>query len=510
MQPLSASTLPSKIAKFIVAAVLLLSVRHGSCVLAEASADVAQGSSSNDVAANKVSEVPDLNRVKVDPAPHVPSVPLDLPQDSADSSQGQTEESLGRSPAEKRNMRLYKRQGGQQQQVGIKADDPPPTNQNPQVIANKDNTPPPPEAASPPQQAQPDNTLPDLTPEQLAEQLQLIQAETQRAREAFLARLTPEERQSFLEREKFLEEHKGHEKQHSQMAMILMFSLVVSQLVLMYWKKVHERSFQFVGLLGLWMVPPMIGFSAGNYRYLMVWALFSLANGWVVRKALFEVPMKSETPKLVYKWYSAVYVGSVFVGGIGYFFVVIAFFHLPYTLLGVSEKSELSLFQGGMITLFYGLYFGTLGRDFVDRLSDRMAFQMGYYNRTGFPRKHLRNNVCAICGDTVPEHLLGRARSGSNSTENNNNGYASETSSTGGSPTRTKMGGGGSSYKIRHTSAGGGIIKLGCDHTYHESCIRGWTIIGKKDCCPYCKEKVDLRAFSRHAWDTTVSCFYFK
>jgi hypothetical protein len=35
----------------------------------------------------------------------------------------------------------------------------------------------------------------------------------------------------------------------------------------------------------------------------------------------------------------------------------------------------------------------------------------------------------------------------------------------------------------------------------------GWTIIGKKDCCPYCKEKVDLKAFSRHAWDTTVSIY---
>lgn len=27
---------------------------------------------------------------------------------------------------------------------------------------------------------------------------------------------------------------------------------------------------------------------------------------------------------------------------------------------------------------------------------------------------------------------------------------------------------------------------------FHEFCIRGWCIIGKKQICPYCREKVDL------------------
>jgi hypothetical protein len=27
-------------------------------------------------------------------------------------------------------------------------------------------------------------------------------------------------------------------------------------------------------------------------------------------------------------------------------------------------------------------------------------------------------------------------------------------------------------------------------HLFHEFCIRGWTMIGKKDVCPYCSEKV--------------------
>ncbi|KAI9328309.1 hypothetical protein DFJ73DRAFT_631736 [Zopfochytrium polystomum] len=312
----------------------------------------------------------------------------------------------------------------------------------------------------------------DLSPEKQKEQQQLQQQQQQAEQEQLgqhfgdhdgkhdhfpilteeqLSRLLPEQRQAYEERLKFLQEHRGHEKQHAQMALMLMFALVASQFILLYWRKVHPPSFNLASLLGLWVVPPGIGLSARNYRYVFFWFVFSVVNGVVVRRALFENPMQPSTPRLVYKWYSHVYKVSVAVGALGYALVLVTFFHVP-SLFGVSEETEMYFFQGGIITLFYGLYFGTLGRDFVDRLSDRMAMMIGYYNKTGFPKKHLRNNVCAICGD---------------STEIDK------------------------------------IVKLGCEHPFHETCIRGWTIIGKKDCCPYCKEKVDMKAFSRHAWDTT-------
>lgn len=43
--------------------------------------------------------------------------------------------------------------------------------------------------------------------------------------------------------------------------------------------------------------------------------------------------------------------------------------------------------------------------------------------------------------------------------------------------------------------------KLPCDHTFHEFCIRGWCIIGKKQTCPYCKEKVDLKHIFSNPWE---------
>lgn len=42
--------------------------------------------------------------------------------------------------------------------------------------------------------------------------------------------------------------------------------------------------------------------------------------------------------------------------------------------------------------------------------------------------------------------------------------------------------------------------KLSCEHVFHEFCIRGWCIVGKKQTCPYCKEKVDLKKMFRNPY----------
>ena len=38
------------------------------------------------------------------------------------------------------------------------------------------------------------------------------------------------------------------------------------------------------------------------------------------------------------------------------------------------------------------------------------------------------------------------------------------------------------------------VITLGCNHSFHRECISGWTIVGKKDTCPHCLERVDLKS----------------
>lgn len=41
------------------------------------------------------------------------------------------------------------------------------------------------------------------------------------------------------------------------------------------------------------------------------------------------------------------------------------------------------------------------------------------------------------------------------------------------------------------------IYKLNCGHQFHDFCIRGWVIVGKKDSCASCSEKVNLKEMFR-------------
>lgn len=46
-------------------------------------------------------------------------------------------------------------------------------------------------------------------------------------------------------------------------------------------------------------------------------------------------------------------------------------------------------------------------------------------------------------------------------------------------------------------------VQLSCRHCFHDLCINGWTLVGKKDTCPLCGEKVDMRALkASRPWDT--------
>lgn len=46
-------------------------------------------------------------------------------------------------------------------------------------------------------------------------------------------------------------------------------------------------------------------------------------------------------------------------------------------------------------------------------------------------------------------------------------------------------------------------VQLSCKHCFHDLCVRGWTMVGKKDTCPVCCEKVDLKSlYQDRPWET--------
>ncbi|KAI9261603.1 hypothetical protein BDA99DRAFT_511877 [Phascolomyces articulosus] len=275
-----------------------------------------------------------------------------------------------------------------------------------------------------------------------------------------ISHLSSEQLNKYEQHQQYLVDHQGHEKRHELMAFILLFALFASQFLILYWKKKHYRSYQAVSLSGLYFFPVLFGLHDGWYRFLVIWTIFSMVNGFVIYKASRK-PLESMTPRMVYKWYTVVYTTSFVIGVIGYGLILLVFFGLASLF-----SAEPGSMQAGVLLLCYGLYFGVLGRDFVEICSDRMASTIGYYSKDGFPKKHLTADICAVCGQGT-SNSVGTLVDPQQATFTDDE-----------------------------------VHQLACKHQFHEKCIRGWCLIGKKDICPYCKEKVDLKQFKKNPWDT--------
>lgn len=165
------------------------------------------------------------------------------------------------------------------------------------------------------------------------------------------------------------------------------------------------------------------------HLFLAVWLTYSAITGFFLHKAS-QKRMASHIPRTVFAWFLAVYRVSVAIGLAGYVLLVL-FFLSPGLLRAHVLPAGLPF-----TLLWYGLYFGVLGRDSAEVASDRMAAVMG----TG-RRLTVSINNCGMCGGTLPDVRDQAA----NSVE-----------------TRT----------------------LPCKHTFHVHCLQGWTIVGKKDTCP--------------------------
>lgn len=267
-----------------------------------------------------------------------------------------------------------------------------------------------------------------------------------------MSKLTDEERWR-IDHQKLHEKHRGHEAMHAEMVLILIGTLIVAQILLVQWKQRHFRSYQIATLLGMWIIPIFLCLKFDWWRFIIIWLVFSTINGFVSFRATRK-PLVGTTPRLVYKWFLLIYKVSYAIGIAGYFVIMCTLFGLNILLL---IKPQVAM-DFGLLLLFYGLYYGVVARDFAEVCTDKMAAHIGYYTTTGLPSRKLEPGVCAVCGNKILVH-------------DNDEAIVERT------------------------------YKLQCDHLFHEFCIRGWCIVGKKQTCPYCKEKVDLHRLFPRPWD---------
>eukprot|EP00040_Diaphanoeca_grandis_P012506 m.63428 g.63428 ORF g.63428 m.63428 type:complete len:369 (+) comp23278_c0_seq1:102-1208(+) len=252
--------------------------------------------------------------------------------------------------------------------------------------------------------------------------------------------------------EKFLKEHHGHQRMHAEMLLILLMTMIVTQIVLVLWKKHYFDSYQLVTLFGMWLIPLYFSIQLSFHRMLFFWAIFTVCTSYVTFLASRK-PLANSTPRRVYTYFTVIYKFTYFMTFFGYFLALIDFVGLGVVIQALlHDRKAHPLMESGLLFMFYGLYFGVLDRDFAEICAQRMASSVGYYSPDGMPKRALTKDVCAICA----EKLVGT--------------------------------------EVEKST------KLPCGHEFHEFCIRGWSIIGKKQTCPYCSEKVDLKALFPEPW----------
>lgn len=81
----------------------------------------------------------------------------------------------------------------------------------------------------------------------------------------------------------------------------LQFVLMGAQGGLYAWRKYHRRSYELASLVGLWVIPPIISFELGFYRFLLAWAVYSAISGFHLYLC-YVGPLSKDLPLRVRAW----------------------------------------------------------------------------------------------------------------------------------------------------------------------------------------------------------------
>jgi len=195
------------------------------------------------------------------------------------------------------------------------------------------------------------------------------------------------------------------------------------------------------------------------------WIFLSFCIGFAVVSLIGYLlarqnPLSPTTPRFVYKWFHTIGLLTLALNVLsGLIAIVSLFISLCFDF---PDESAFLINLGGALG-YYGGYFGLISRDLAIIITETMNNKPGLFRDAEdlLPTGSVKRDCCNICKVPKPTQ-----------------------------PSRNRF------DFIQRNSATKDHEKwkkLKCGDIFHESCLRGWVMLGKKTTCPCCREKVDFQ-----------------
>ena len=258
-----------------------------------------------------------------------------------------------------------------------------------------------------------------------------------------------------------------HRSESEETALFFVFAaifvslLILVQFVMRVWRGMSPHSFKVTTTYAICLVPLALAYFFSWKWFLFWWIIFAAVSTIAYLKAK-EKPINRSTPGRIYKWFILVHNVTFLITSIGFATYWIG-------LLGCIFAGSACawLVDMGTMLFFYGVYFGLVGRDVAMHITETIALGPGFYTPESkfllptlaihHPHGHTNTSlsICCLCSHSL---------NGNEST-----------------------------------------CTISCNHMFHERCLRGWCMVGKKTTCPVCREKVDFHLPDRNPWEVPDS-----
>lgn len=112
---------------------------------------------------------------------------------------------------------------------------------------------------------------------------------------------------------------------HAAILLILIVAIALAQVLIIFWKRRHFKSYQTATTFLFWLAPFIIACYNHWFRFVSIWLVISLLTSALIYKPLTQRNVAGSTPRLIYKWFFYLYTFSSIITVAGYIIEVCTF-----------------------------------------------------------------------------------------------------------------------------------------------------------------------------------------